>query len=68
MIGNVYLCKGEVEEEKHLITKCPLCSQGRGLPFQACRQNSIHVDALSVDHKFIFILANESKESLTLLR
>ena len=58
------LCKDEVEDEKHLITKCPLYAQEYAIRFQAC-QNSTHFDSLSVDQKFILILTNDSKEVTT---
>ena len=63
-----FLCKDEVEDEKHFITKCPLYTHERTLLFQACRQNSIHFDSLiTEEQRFNFILTNESKEVTTKL-
>ena len=63
-----FLCKDEIEDEKHFIQKCPLYVQERTLLFQACCQNPIHFDSLTtVEQQFNFILTNESKEVTTKL-
>ena len=62
-----FLCKNELEDEKHFILKCPLYVEERSLLFQACRKNSIHFDSLNEEQKFIFILTNENFEVTTKL-
>ena len=57
------ICKDEVENEIHFLTKCPLYTDERDILFQVCRQNCIHFDALSYDEqKFIFIMTNENPD------
>ena len=63
-----FLCKDEIEDEKHFITKCPLYAQERTLLFQNCCQNSLHLDSLTtVEQQINFILMKESKGVTTKL-
>ena len=59
-----FICKEEVEDEKHFTVKCPLYENQRALLFQACCQNSTHFDSLNEEQKFVFIFTNESTEVL----
>ena len=64
----MFLCKDEIEDEKHFLTKCPRYAQERTLLFQTGCQNSIHFDSLTtVEQRFNFILTNESNEVTTKL-
>ena len=55
-----FICKREVENEKHFLITCPLYENQREILFQTCRENSRHFDSLtSEEDKFIFIMTNE---------
>ena len=57
-----FVCKGDVEDEKHFVIKCPLYEKERSILFQACRENSVNFDLLNEEEKLVFIFTNESPE------
>ena len=57
-----FVCKEDVEDEKHFVIKCPLYEKERSILFQACRENSVNFDLLNEKEKLVFIFTNESPE------
>ena len=56
-----FLCKDEIEDELHFVTKCPFYSKERTTLYQSLRENSINFNCLATDEqKFIFIMTNEN--------
>ena len=56
-----FICKVEIEDENHFVTKCPLYSTERAILFRSLQHNSVNFDSLATDeHKFIFIMTNEN--------
>ena len=56
-----FICKDEIEDEQHFVTKCPLYSEERKHLYKSLRNNSKFFDSLNTDQKFIFIMTNEDK-------
>lgn len=57
-----FICKTEVEDEKHFLVKCPLYENQRDSLYQTCRQNCQIFDTLpSEESKFIYIMTNENE-------
>ena len=54
-----FVCKVNVEDECHFITKCPLYKEERKLLFNAFSNECKHFESLTDEQKFIFILSNE---------
>ena len=60
-----FLCKDEIEDEKHFINKCPLYLIERAILFRSLQDNSANFDSLTSDEqKFIFIMTNEDSKVL----
>ena len=57
-----FLCKDDVEDESHFITKCPLYSNERVLLYDSLKYNSRFFEQLNDEQKFIFIMTNENKK------
>ena len=51
-----FICKDDIEDEIHLLIKCPLYNEERTALFQSCRENTTNFDQLLTD-KQKFILA-----------
>ena len=60
-----FICKDDIEDEMHFITKCPLYSSEREELYKSLKINSKTFESLSRDQKFIFILTNEDKNVMT---
>ena len=57
-----FICKNEVEDERHFLIKCPLYENQRENLFQTCRENCQQFDSLESDeNKFLFIMTNEDE-------
>jgi hypothetical protein len=55
-----FICKKEVEDEKHFLITCPLYENQRDILFETCRENCRRFDLLTAENeKFIFIMTNE---------
>ena len=57
-----FLCKNDVEDESHFITKCPLYNKERVLLYELLKDNSRFFEQLSDEQKFVFIMTNENKK------
>ena len=55
-----FICKAEVENEKHFLITCPLYENQRENLFHQCRENCRSFDSLTPEEeRFIFIMTNE---------
>ena len=56
-----FICKTEVEDEKHFLISCPLYENQRDELYQVCRENCQLFDLLpSEENKFVYIMTNEN--------
>ena len=56
-----FLCKDEIEDEKHFVTKCPFYSKERAILYRSLQNNCVNFNSLDTDEqKFIFIMTNEN--------
>ena len=57
-----FICKDDVEDECHFITKCPLYSNQRVLLYQSLNNNSRFFESITTnEQKFIFTMTNENE-------
>ena len=57
-----FICKDEIENELHFVTKCPLYSSERKKLYKSLEYNSRFFLSLNTDEKkFIFIMTNEDE-------
>ena len=55
-----FICKNEIENEKHFLITCPLYIKERDVLFQTCRAKCRLFDSLiSEEEKFIYIMTTE---------
>ena len=55
-----FICKREIENEKHFLIRCPLYENQRESLFEACRENCRLFNSLTSEEDiFIFVMTNE---------
>ena len=57
-----FICKNDIEDERHFLIKCPLYENQRESLFKICRENCQLFDSLSENEKFVFIMSNEDEK------
>ena len=56
-----FVCKDDIEDECHFVTKCPLYSSERNVLYNSLKGNSKFFESLNEEQKFVFIMTNENK-------
>ena len=54
-----FMCNNEIEDEKHVITLCPLYADLRNILYSEAVKHNDQFYNLSIDEKFIFLFRNE---------
>lgn len=63
-----FVCKNEIENELHFVTKCPVYSNERKALYESLEYNSKCFKELRTEeHKFLFIMTNENENVMAKL-
>ena len=56
-----FVCRDDIEDECHFVTKCPLYSSERKVLYKSLKDNSKIFESLNEEQKFVFIMTNENQ-------